>query len=404
MQVLIDWILEQGTTSDDLGALLTGIGERLLESGVPAQRASLDLPTIDPGSRAISYKWWRDRPAAVQTLPHGTDQEGVFQRSVVYHLLSTGLDIGRWRLDRREGSQFELLRELRAQGLTDYVLRLAGFGDSTSAVKGVAFSIATDRPGGFSDSALRQASRITPALRLAAYRISAAHTASNALSVYLGSNTARSVLAGEIQRGGGERIAAAVLFADLKRFTVLSEHEDTLDVMRWLNEHFQAIGDAVMAKGGEILKFLGDGLLAVFAVENIDRWPCPGCEDALRAAEAAVAANHALNKRRAINGDPVLQVDVALNFGEVVYGNVGASRRLDFTVIGPVVNETCRIEGLCDELGHSIILSETFARRCSRKTTKVGAFALRGIEGPRSVCVPLQVPAAARALLSVGSD
>jgi len=190
----------------------------------------------------------------------------------------------------------------------------------------------------------------------------------------------------------------------LKRFTVLSEHEDALDVMRWLNEHFQAIGDAVMAKGGEILKFLGDGLLAVFAVENIDRWPCPGCEDALRAAEAAVAANHALNKTRAINGDPVLQVDVALNFGEVVYGNVGASRRLDFTVIGPVVNETCRIEGLCDELGHSIILSETFARRCSRNTTKVGAFALRGIEGPRSVCVPLQAPAAARALLSVGSD
>lgn len=168
MQVLIDWILEQGTTSDDLGALLTGIGERLLESGVPVQRASLDLPTIDPNSRAISYKWWRDRPTAVQTLPHGIDHEGVFQRSVVYHLLSTGLDIGRWRLDRREGSQFELLRELRAQGLTDYVLRLAGFGDSTSPVKGVAFSIATDRAGGFSDSALSQASRITPALRLAA--------------------------------------------------------------------------------------------------------------------------------------------------------------------------------------------------------------------------------------------
>ena len=198
MQVLIDWILEQGTISDDLGALLTGIGERLLEFGVPVQRASLDLPTIDPSSRAISYKWWRDRPAAVQTLPHGIDQEGVFQRSVVYHLLSTGLEIGRWRLDRGEGSQFQLLRELRAQGLTDYVLRLAGFGDSTSAVKGVAFSIATDRPGGFSDSALSQASRITPALRLAAYRISAAHTASNALSVYLGSNTARRVLAGEI--------------------------------------------------------------------------------------------------------------------------------------------------------------------------------------------------------------
>ncbi len=382
---LIDWILRQATAHDDLGALLTGTCERLIAEGIPIWRASLDLPTIDPNSRALMHKWWRDGPVTVETLPHGPEEDAVFQRSVIAHLLSRDLEVHRWRLECDEGMEFNVLRTLQAAGGTDYLMRLVRFGDGTSATRGVAFSIATDRAGGFSDAEITLVSRLVPALGLAAYRVSAAQTASNALSVYLGPHTARRVLAGEIRRGEGERIAAAILFADLKQFTALFEHEDALRIVAWLNEHFEAIGGAVTARGGEILKFLGDGLLAVFPIDTADQRPCRACDEALQAAEDAVTANCVVNELRASRGEPALHVDVALHFGEVVYGNVGASRRLDFTVTGQAVNEAFRMEALCDELGRNIVLSEVFAGWCSRPTVPVGTFVLRGIAGPRAV-------------------
>jgi adenylate cyclase len=310
----------------------------------------------------------------------------VFQGSVIYHLLSSGLEARRWRLERGDGvDEFDLLRALRDEGGTDYLLRLVAFGDASSRVMGVALSIATDRAGGFSKGEIALVNRIIPALGLAAYRVSAARTASDALSVYLGPKTARRVLAGEIRRGEGERIAAAILYADLKQFTALSEREDAVQVVAWLNEHFEAVGEAVAARGGEILKFIGDGLLAVFTGSEAEREPCPVCEEALSAAQEAVAANEALNAARAARGEPTLPVDVALHFGEVVYGNVGSSRRLDFTVIGRAVNEACRMEALCDRVGRGIVLSEAFARRCATPTVALGSYPLRGIAGDRTV-------------------
>ncbi|AWN40219.1 adenylate/guanylate cyclase domain-containing protein [Methylobacterium durans] len=383
---LIDWILRHALATDDLGGLLAGICERLSARGVPLWRASLDLPTIDPHFRALTHKWWRDQPVTVGTFLHGPEQEQNFQRSVIYHLLSRDLEEHRWRLEAGEGAaEFELLASLREAGGTDYVMRLVTFGDGGSVVRGFALSFATDRPGGFSGTEIEAVGRLIPALGLAAYRTSAALTAASALSVYLGANTAQRVLAGEIRRGEGERIAATILFADLKGFTDLTERADALQVVAWLNEHFEAIGAAVAAQGGEILKFLGDGLLAVFPVTEVGRFPCASCEAALRAAEEAVAGNDALNAERRRRGEPALAVDVALHFGEVVYGNVGASRRLDFTVIGRAVNETCRMEALCDELGRSIVLSEDFARRSARETIRLGAFGLRGVRGERIV-------------------
>jgi adenylate cyclase len=138
-------------------------------------------------------------------------------------------------------------------------------------------------------------------------------------------------------------------------------------------------------RGGEILKFIGDGLLAVFPVGDSDILPCPVCENAIRAAEEAIAANEDLNRRPAAAGEPVLSVDVALHFGEVVYGNVRAARRLDFTVIGRAVNEASRMEALCDRLGRNLLLSQTLARRSNRATVDLGRFHLRGIAGERII-------------------
>jgi adenylate cyclase len=383
---LIDWVLHFATAHDDLDLLLTGLSERLLHADFPILRASISLPTIDPSSRAVSYIWWRGKGVATERMPHGRQQTENFQRSVIFDLQSREVEMARFRLDEGEGvERFELLRDLRAEGATDYLLRLVPFGGGQIALSGVALSVATDQKGGFNDAQCSLINRLVPALALAAYRISVARIAADALSVYLGPQTGRAVLAGKIRRGEGERISAAILNADLKGFTSLTEREDPLQVVGWLNEHFEAIGSAVTERGGEILKFMGDGVLAVFPVNDAAARPCPICEQALAAAEEAISANAVLNRNRHAAGGPRLDVDVVLHFGEVVYGNVGAARRLDFTVIGRAVNEASRMEPLCDLLDVNLVLSEAFAERCGRMTVDVGQFELRGIAGQRTI-------------------
>lgn len=383
---LIDWLIQSALDDDDddLGALLDGLCAQLLAAGLPALRASISLPTLDPESRAVGYIWQRGAPVAVELAPHGPEQEDRYRRSVIHHLFAHDIPAARWRLERGEGvSEFELLRDLGGAGATDYLLRLVRFGEGTTALYGVALSLATDRPGGFTAAEIAQVNRFAPALALAAYRIIGARTAKEALGLYLGPRTARRVLAGEIRRGEGHAIEAAILYADLRGFTQVTERADPHKVVGWLNEHLDAIGTAVAANEGEILKFVGDGLLAVFPSQ--EGGAAVACARALRAALEALAANRDLNGSRAEKAEPALDVDAALHVGEVIYGNVGAARRLDFTVIGRAVNEASRMEGLCDRLGRNLVMSADFAAQCGRPTVALGDFALRGIAGARTV-------------------
>jgi adenylate cyclase len=204
------------------------------------------------------------------------------------------------------------------------------------------------------------------------------------LGVYLGERTARRVLAGEVRRGSGRALEAAILLADLRGFTSLAGREPPARVVAWLDQHLEVIGEAVAAHEGEVLKFLGDGILAVFAVEE-GVGDGEACRRALAAAEQALTATGELNASRRAAGEPELGLDLVLHFGEVLYGNVGAARRLDFTVIGPTVNEASRMEALCAELGRPLLLSGTFATRCGRPTTSLGRFTLRGCLGETEV-------------------
>ena len=192
------------------------------------------------------------------------------------------------------------------------------------------------------------------------------------------------MLAGEVRRGTGRAIEAAILLADLRGFTSLAGREPPARVVAWLDQHLEAVGEAVAAQDGEVLKFLGDGLLAVFPADETATSD-DACRRALAAAEQALAATTALNAERRDKGEPELAMDVVLHYGEVVYGNVGAARRLDFTVIGPTVNEASRIEALCAELGQHLLLSAPFATRCGRATTSLGRFVLRGCPGETEV-------------------
>jgi adenylate cyclase len=377
----VEFILHAATAGDDLGSLLTAVCERLAAAGLPLWRVSLGMRALDPTVRALSFVWRRGRGTSADATEHGAGEE-VYRRSTIAHLEALGLGGHRWRLEAGEGCDaIPLLAELRAEGATEYVIRLVRFGGlTTSAVPGAALAIATDRPGGFTDAEVAAFDALLPALGLASYRFALTRTAAELLGVYLGPMTARRVLAGEVRRGMGRAITAAILLADLRGFTALAGREDPHRVVGWLDEHLEAAGSPVAAQGGEVLKFLGDGLLAVFPAEEPDGGGADACARALLAAEEALARTAALNALRRARAEPVLDLDVVLHHGEVVYGNVGAARRLDFTVIGRTVNEASRMEGLCAQLGRQLLLSAAFAARCGRMTVSLGRFVLRGVD------------------------
>jgi adenylate cyclase len=371
------------TTASDAGDVLLGqVWRRLIEAGLPLWRVSVSAPTIDPLHRSVNLNWHADRGDEIVLDPHGPERETVWRRSPIFALVERDETAGRWRLEDGADARFPLLAELRAQGATDYVLRTVGFAPGT-ALRGVAMSFATRRPGGFSEDEVAALDALLPVLGLAAAKLILAHTLDDVLDVYLGPMTSRRVLGGEIRRGQGRTVHAAILLADLRGFTALTDRADPLAVVGWLDEHLEALGDPVTERGGEILKFLGDGFLAVFPVAEADARPCPTCGQALDAAAAALAANDRLNARRRSAGLPELAADLALHYGAVVYGNVGTGRRLDFTMIGRAVNEASRIESFCEGLGRPLLISDTLAERCGRMLDPVGTVELRGLTGPR---------------------
>jgi adenylate cyclase len=388
---IVRWITEQATALDDGVALLDGFCGALVDAGLPLWRMSVVVPAIDPSVRGFRFDWRSDRGASLVSAAY--DDEGIsgFERSPLYVLLAEGRTFARWRL--RDGldaaKAVPALLELREEGGTDYVLHLIWFAPGT-ALKGVAVSFATNRPSGFCDDDMAILAEVLPALGLAMCKVSLSRTLHETLATYLGSETSTRVLNGRIRRGEGETVAAAILLADFRAFTALTDRDDSVKVVGWLDEHFDAIGEPVARYGGEILKFMGDGFLAIFPVLDPEDRPCATCGSALEAAEQALALNRALNDRRRAAGLPGLDVDLVLHFGRVVYGNVGTSRRLDFTVIGRAVNEASRIEELCDDAGHSILVSDTFAERCGRRLELVGTFALRGLERKQQIWAPFR--------------
>lgn len=379
---LVRLIGRGATASDDGDEMLEEVWRRLIEAGLPLWRTSVSAPTIDPLHRSFNLNWHAGRGTEVVMDPHGSG-DATWRRSPIYALLARDRTAGRWRLDAGAGiDAFPLLAELRAQGATDYLLRVVGFAPGT-ALRGVALSFATRRPGGFSETDIAALDALIPVLGLAAAKLILGYTLADVLGIYLGPATGRRVLNGEIRRGQGRTLHAAIMLADLRGFTALTDRADPLDVVGWLDEHLEALGDPVTERGGEILKFLGDGFLAVFPVDEAEARPCPICCRALDAAAAALAANGALNARRREAGLPELDADLALHFGAVVYGNVGTGRRLDFTVIGRAVNEASRIEGQCEALGRPVLISDSLAERCGRALEPAGMVALRGLAEPR---------------------
>jgi adenylate cyclase len=288
------------------------------------------------------------------------------------------------RLDEATAQEFPILAELCAEGLTHYVMAPLFFSEGVVN----AASWASDAPEGFSAANIALLRAITPVFTLLIESVAVRRMSAELMATYLGRTTAARVLAGEIQRGHMQRISAAIFVCDLRGFTQYSNTHDEAQVIDRLNRYFDAVAAPIDASGGEILKFQGDGVMAIFRdrSEEAARSSNSGeaCRRALAAARGALAAIDDANAAADARPDPPFAVGIALHYGVIAYGNIGARDRLDFTVVGHDVNLAYRIERQCAALGHRLVLSARLAQAVA-PVRSLGVFPLRGFATPQEL-------------------
>ena len=272
------------------------------------------------------------------------------------------------------------------QGVTDYVAFVNRVGESVRLgdIGGLISSWTTDAPGGFTDAQIELLAGILPTLALAFMLRTTRQAARTLIATYLGSDAAERVLAGNIVRGRADPIRAVVWFSDLVGFTRISDAVGPAGVLALLNEYAEAQVESIEEQGGHVLKFIGDGILAIFPGDDA----AAACVRALDAAASQRRRIAALNERRSASGLPVTDTHLALHVGELLYGNVGSPRRLDFTVLGPAVNEAARIEALCGSLEQAVIVSSAFAEAAGAARSRLvslGRYAMKGVARPQEL-------------------
>ena len=389
------WAVRQGLRGIGVDELFDGFCQQLVIAGLPLWRAFAGMRTLHPQWGGYGYTWRRDLNAieydrfgrGVDTNPDWVESPFRF---LINQLRSSDEGVV-WMRRRLTGPDaqldFPMLKNLAAAGATDYLAQFFRFGPGgdPSRGTGVAYSFATDQDDGFADDDLALLRAVLPATSLA-MMAKAGHTiARSLLESYLGGDAGRRVHMGAIDRGSVETIRAVLWFADVRGFTAIADAAPGPILIELLDEVFETLTAALRPREGQVLKFLGDGMLAIFPFtpETEDA----ACQRALHAATEAMAVLAALNDARRTAGKPVATVDLALHAGEVLYGNVGAVDRLDFTVIGPAVNEVARIEALCEPLGRSVLLSAEFAvsMRDRSRLEPLGQHKRRGVREPREI-------------------
>ena len=376
---VIEWLLGEGRLNPDPLKLIDALAARLIEAGAPVWRLRFAFFTIHPQVAVWAWTWTRGLDTRIESIGHGVQQTAAYIGSPAQRMFETGAPV-RYRLNRLAAGDHRLLHELAAQGGIDYLMLPLRFSDGSINV----FALATDDVRGFAEhdvagfAALSNA--LAPVLEVAASR----RVAETLLTTYVGPRTGGRVLRGQIRRGDGEAIHAALWYGDLRDFTPLTETLPAPELLAMLNEYFETMAAAITARGGEILRFIGDAMLVIFTAQTQAELDA-ACRAALGAALDAFAGMEAVNERRRREGKPEIRFGIGLNEGEVVYGNVGAPDRLDFTVIGPAVNRTARLEELTKTLGAPMLMSAAFAARLDRPVRSLGFHHLRGVAQPQEV-------------------
>jgi adenylate cyclase len=384
---LAGWITQAGLAGQTETATLAGFCERAVALGLPLARALVLIDTLHPIYEGRAFRWTREKKETTLTA-YGRSDEDLqrWQRSPFYLLEESGESLLQRRLSAETEAEFSIFPELRADGMTDYVAianRFAG-GAIIGDMDCVYSSWATDVSRGFSDNDVGDLSRLMPFLALAVKSASLARIAGTLVETYLGRDPGRRVLQGRIARGIAERIEAVLWFSDLRGYTRISDTAAADEIIPLLNDYADAIISAIHEQGGDVLKLMGDGTLAIFTADDRGR----ACQAALAAAVAARRGVTDVNQRRAAEGLPTTDMYLGLHVGDVFYGNIGSKDRLDFTVIGAAVNEVSRIATMCRSVDQPLLVSSAFATalgEASSRLVSVGRYALRGVGRPQDL-------------------
>ena len=384
---LCAWITEAGLAGQTEAATLEGFCERALELGIPLARANVVIDTLHPVYEGRAFVWrCKTRKTSLSEFGRGSDESKRWENSPFYYLELNDEPMLRRRVSVETEQEFPILPELRAEGITDYVAIINRF--AAEGIVGhmdcVYSSWATDAPSGFRDADVDDLIRLTPLLALTLKAASLARIAATLVETYLGRDAGRRVLEGRIVRGVAEQIEAAIWFSDLRGYTRLTDSAKPTEIIPLLNEYAGAIISAIHDHGGDVLKLMGDGVLAIFTA--LDR--TQACEAALTAAEDAPRRIAEVNQRRTTKNLPTTELYLGLHVGEVFYGNIGSNERLDFTIVGPAVNEVSRIASMCRSVDQPLLVSSAFAAALTdsrNRLVSVGRYALRGVSRPQDL-------------------
>jgi adenylate cyclase len=373
------WILGEGPHIDSDVELFDELCWRLFGDGVPLWRATLYMGTLHPLIRGVGARWLRELKVIEEfRILHGNEATDEYLQSPIRATIERGTPFRRRLVE--ETPEYPLLSKLRKAGATDYVALAL----NRTFRRFPVVTWTTDRPGGFSDADVAALEDINPALAAIAETRAVRRVSANLLDTYLGPQAGRRILAGQIRRAEGERLRAVIMMTDLRGFTALSDRLPGDEVIELLDDYFDAVATPIENRKGDILKFIGDGMLAIFPAEDDDDFSQSSVH-ALEAATEGLARLDAVNRARQAAGRSELRIGIGLHLGEVIYGNVGSAGRLDFTVIGPAVNLASRIEDLTKRLRRPMLFSSAFARVCPRPLVSLGFQPVRGLSEPEEV-------------------
>lgn len=376
------WLLEDASAEREMIHLVFKLIRRMKAAGSSIDRFTLHIGTLHPQLLGFAWVWYADDGFCDEVrVTDAASISDAYRLNPLQRILETGETIRRSPDSTAAQAEFPIMVELAAAGMTDYVaIPLSGL-DSRNVI-----TIATKAAGGFSATEVDCLIGLFKVFALHVQRHSELKISENALGAYLGTGAAAKVLKGAIKRGSGDSIRAVIWVSDLRDFTKMSDVLAPIDMLKLLNAYFEAMASAVSDHRGEILKFIGDGMLAVFPVTT-------GIADASRsaveAAKDAISRLHTSDQAicatiASADSRPSLKAGIVLHEGEVFFGNIGAPDRLDFTVIGAAVNEACRVEALTKTIGRDILLTEPVARHV-QNVEHLGEHQLRGVAARVSV-------------------
>ena len=393
------WLMQAGLAGTAETDIFSVFCDRCVAAGIPLGRAHSFIDTLDPVYEGRLFRWGYspDKSGVVEygrTTLGKLDVSGsasldeqatnIWRRSAHYTMLQTGASQLRRRLNSDTKDEFSLLLDWRAAGMTDYVAIISRFaaGGIIGEMDGFYSSWATRSPDGFNDAEIAALEGLAPYLALAIKSVSLARMTGTLMETYLGRDAGQRVLGGRILRGVADRIEAVLWFSDLRGFTRITDTAPE-QAIPLLNDYADVIVSEIHEHGGDVLKLIGDGTLAIFTADERTH----ACTAAMSAAIGARRSIAALNERRLAEGQPATDMYLGLHVGDVFYGNVGSRQRLDFTVIGPAVNEVSRIAAMCRSVDQPVLMSAAFAgpEAVRRKVVSVGRYALRGVSEPQEL-------------------